>query len=115
MQSIVCFDTTSCSRLLGLNLRTLLAKVNGVKTTDLGGELLGLLGSSSASKHGILRDSQCVFYNAGNSTGTYLAIEVLRNLLKGSVTGLDVEEVDDDELDDKPDVVDDVVLPLDVA
>jgi hypothetical protein len=40
---------------------------------------------------------------------------VLGNLLKGSVAGLDVEEVDDDKLDRKPDVVHDVVLPFDVA
>jgi hypothetical protein len=46
---------------------------------------------------------------------TYIAIEVLGNLLKGSVAGLDVEEVNDDQLDRKPDVVHDVVLPLDVA
>jgi hypothetical protein len=40
---------------------------------------------------------------------------VLGNLLEGSVAGLDVEEVDDDELDRKPDVVHDVVFPLDVT
>jgi hypothetical protein len=40
---------------------------------------------------------------------------VLGNLLEGSVASLDVEEVDDDELDRKPDVVHDVVFPLDVT
>jgi hypothetical protein len=40
---------------------------------------------------------------------------VLGNLLEGSVAGLDVEEVDDHELDRKPDVVHDVVFPLDVT
>jgi hypothetical protein len=40
---------------------------------------------------------------------------VLSNLLEGSVAGLDVEEVDDDKLDRKPDVVHDVVLPFDVT
>lgn len=44
----------------------------------------------------------------------YLAIEVLGNLLERSVAGLDVEEVDNDELDSDPDVVDNVVLPGDV-
>ena len=45
---------------------------------------------------------------------THFAVEVLGNLLKGSVAGLDVEEVHDNELDHNPDVVHDVVLPSDV-
>ena len=40
---------------------------------------------------------------------------MLGDLLERGVAGLDVEEVDDDELDRKPDIVHDVVLPLDVA
>jgi hypothetical protein len=52
---------------------------------------------------------------AGFAGQTYIAIEVLGNLLKGSVAGLDVEEVNDDQLDRKPDVVHDVVLPFDVT
>lgn len=45
---------------------------------------------------------------------THFAIKVLGNLLERSVAGLDVEEVHDEELDDDPDVVHDVVLPADV-
>lgn len=45
---------------------------------------------------------------------THFAIKVLGNLLERSVPGLDVEEVHDEELDDDPDVVHDVVLPADV-
>ena len=39
---------------------------------------------------------------------------MLGNLLKRSVAGLDVEEVDDNELDDDPNIVHDVILPSDV-
>lgn len=45
---------------------------------------------------------------------THFAIKVLGNLLERSVTGLDVEEVHDNELDNDPDIVHDVVLPSDV-
>jgi hypothetical protein len=45
---------------------------------------------------------------------THFAVKVLGNLLERSVAGLDVEEVHDDELDDDPHVVDDVVLPCNV-
>ena len=47
-------------------------------------------------------------------SSTYLAVEVLSDLLKRSVAGFDVEEVHNDELDQDPDVVHDVVLPSDV-
>ena len=40
-----------------------------------------------------------------------IAVEVLGDFLERGVAGLDVEAVDDDELDEEPDVVDDVVLP----
>lgn len=45
---------------------------------------------------------------------THFAIKVLGNFLERSVTGLDVEEVNDNELDNDPDIVHDVVLPSDV-
>ena len=45
---------------------------------------------------------------------THFAVEVLGNLLERSVAGLNVEEVHNDELDQDPDVVHDVVLPCDV-
>lgn len=45
---------------------------------------------------------------------THFAVEVLGNLLERSVAGLNVEEVHNDELDQDPDVVHDVVLPSDV-
>lgn len=45
---------------------------------------------------------------------TYIAIEVFGNLLERGVAGLDVEDVDNNQLDCKPDVVHNVVFPVDV-
>lgn len=45
---------------------------------------------------------------------TYIAIEVFGNLLERGVAGLDIEYVDNSQLNCKPDVVHNVVLPVDV-
>lgn len=76
-----------------LHIRILLVKVDSVQASDLCGEDPAFLGSHGASNNGII------------------AIEVLGDLLKWSVAGLNVKEVDDRKLDCQPRAVDDVVLP----
>lgn len=73
----------------------LLGHVDGTKTTHLGSQDLALLRCGCTTNDGIV------------------TIKVLRDLLKGSVTGFDVELPDDEELEAEPAAVDDVVLPLD--
>jgi len=50
---------------------------------------------------------------SGTTNERVVSVEVLRDFLEGSVTGFDVEEVDDCEFACEPDAVEDVVLPLD--
>jgi hypothetical protein len=45
----------------------------------------------------------------------FVAVEVLGDLLEGSVAGLDVEEVDSGQLDGEPYAVEDVVFPSEVV
>lgn len=59
----------------------LLVNIDGVETSDLCGQLLGVISSS------------------GTTDNSVLAIEVLGDFLQRGVAGLDVEEVDNEQFD----------------
>jgi len=64
-----------------------------------------------------LEDSELLLSKSSSGVTTnasILTIEVLGNLLKWGVAGLDEEEVDDDKLNGEPAAVDNIVLPLNV-
>jgi hypothetical protein len=84
---------------LELNSTTLLvqgsAMADGSIETEIRSHGKPLVGSSGTTNEGVV------------------SVEVLRDFLKGSVAGLNVEEVDDGKFDGKPDAVEDIILPLD--
>ena len=67
------------------------------------------------SKTGLLENLETSLGSNVTSEKTLLTIEVLDYFLERSVSGLDVEEVDDHKLETEPAIVDDVVFPVELV
>jgi len=71
---------------------------------------VNLLGVNSLEVH-LLSEDTTLLGSSVTTDKSGLTVEVLGNLLKGSVLGLDVIEPDNGKLNSEPDAVDDVILP----
>jgi len=67
------------------------------------------------SKTGLLENLETSLGSNITTEKTLLTIEVLDDFLERSVSGLDVEEVDDHKLETEPAIVDDVVFPVELV